>query len=142
MIALKSFNFNWSNLRHAEKIKILLILKSNEKSMILDDHKNEVGQPKPFSNRRESNTGNINDNYEYQFQTPRESSKIKKVDTNKDFSSLKRFQILQGDINENDQNLNENDQINNNSDSSKDKEKTMFNRKTKIKAPTTVILGD
>ena len=100
-----------------------------------------MGLPKPFGNRRESNTGNTNDNCEYQFQTPRKLSKIKKVDTNKDFSSLNRFQILQDDINESDHDLNENDPINNNSDSSKNKEKTMLNRNTKIKAPTTVILG-
>ena len=31
--------------------------------MILDDHKNEVGQPKPFDNRRKNNTGNTDDNH-------------------------------------------------------------------------------
>ena len=67
---------------------------------------------------------------------------MKKTDTNKDFSSPKRFQILQDDINENDHDLNENDLIDNNSDSSKDKEKTMSNRNTKIKVPAIVTLGD
>ena len=38
--------------------------------MILDDQKNEVGQPKPFGNRIENNTGNTNENCEYHFQTP------------------------------------------------------------------------
>ena len=111
-------------------------------TMILDDHKNEVGQPKPFDNRRENNTGSSNGNHEYQFQTPRKPSKKKKADNNKDFSSPNRFEILQDDIKENDHDLNESDPIDNNSDSSKDKEKTMSNRNTKQKAPTTVILRD
>ena len=110
--------------------------------MILDDHKNEVGQPKPFCNSRQNSTGNTNGNHKYQFQT-RKSSKMKKADTNKDFSSPNCFEILTKDyIKEIDHDLNENDQINNNPDSSKDKEKTMSNRNTKTKAPTTVILGD
>ena len=46
--------------------------------MILDDHKNEMGQPKPFGNRSKSNTGNTNDNRKYQFQTPQKLSKMKK----------------------------------------------------------------
>ena len=99
-------------------------------------------KPKPFGNRRDSNTGNTNDNHEYQFQTPRKLSKMKKVDTNKDFSSPKCFQILQDDINENDHGLNKNDPIDNNSGSTKNKEKLKSNRNTKTKAPTTVILGD
>ena len=33
--------------------------------MTLDDHKNEMGQPKPSGNRRENNTGSTNDNYKY-----------------------------------------------------------------------------
>ena len=90
--------------------------------MILDNHKNEVGQPKPFGNRRENNTGNTNDNHQYQFQTPRKSSNMKKADNNKDSSPL-RFQILQDGIKENDHDLNENDPIDNNSGSGKDKEK-------------------
>ena len=110
--------------------------------MILDDHKNDVGQPKPFGNRRKNNTGNTNEN---QFQTPRKLSKMKIADSNKDFSSPNRFQISQNDINknnhdlnendpitnENDHDLNENDLIYNNSASSKDNEKTMMNRNTK-----------
>ena len=64
------------------------------------------------------------------------------ADTNKDFSSPNRFEILQDDIKENDHGLNENDPIDNNSESSKDKEKTISNKITKTKAPTTVILGD
>ena len=32
-------------------------------TMILNDHKNEVGKPKPFGNRRENNIGNTNDNH-------------------------------------------------------------------------------
>ena len=94
--------------------------------MILDDHKNEVGQPKSFGSRKENNTGNTNDNHEYL-----KSPKMKKADTNKDFSSPNRFQILQDDVNENDHDLNENDSINYNSDSSKEKEKTMSNRNKK-----------
>ena len=81
--------------------------------MILDDHKNELGQPNPFSNKRENNTGNTNDSHEYKFQTPWKSSKIKKADTNKDFPS---FEILQEDIKENDRDLNKNDPIGNTSD--------------------------
>ena len=46
--------------------------------MILDDHKNEVGQPKLFGNRRENNTSNTNDSHNYQFQTPQKLSKRKK----------------------------------------------------------------
>ena len=105
--------------------------------MILDD-KNEVGQPKPFNNRRENNTGNTNGNHGYQFQTPWKSSKTKKADTNKESN---RFQILQDDISENDHDLNVNDPIDNNSNLSKDKEKTMSNRNTR-KTPTTATLGD
>ena len=47
-------------------------------TMILDDHKNEVGQPKPFGNRSKNNTGNTNEIHECHFQTPQQSSKIKK----------------------------------------------------------------
>ena len=51
--------------------------------MILDDHKNEVGQllrklTKLFGNRRENNTSNTNDSHNYQFQTPQKLSKRKK----------------------------------------------------------------
>ena len=46
--------------------------------MILDDHKKEVGQPKPFGNRSKNNTGNTNEIHECHFQTPQQSSKIKK----------------------------------------------------------------
>ena len=46
--------------------------------MILDDHKNEIGQSKPFGNRRENNIGNTNGNHTYQLQTPRKLSKLKK----------------------------------------------------------------
>ena len=73
--------------------------------MILDDHKNEIGQPKLSGNRKEKNTGNTNDNHKYQFETPRKLSKMKKVDTNIDFY------------------LNENYPIDNNSDSNKENEK-------------------
>ena len=45
--------------------------------MILDNHENEVRQPKPFGNRKGNNTGNTNDNHEYQFQTSRKLSKMK-----------------------------------------------------------------
>lgn len=55
-------------------------------TLILNDHKNEKGQAKPFGNRSEKNTDNTNDNHEYQFQTPRKLSKMKKANTNKDFS--------------------------------------------------------
>ena len=34
--------------------------------MILDDHENKMGQPKLSGNGRENNTGNTNDNNEYQ----------------------------------------------------------------------------
>ena len=61
---------------------------------------------------------------------------------NKAFSSPNHFQNFQDNINENDHDLNENDPIGSNFDSNKDKEKTMSNRNTKTKAPTTVILGD
>ena len=44
-------------------------------TMILDDHKNEMGQPKPSGYRRESNTGNTNGNHENQFETPRKNQK-------------------------------------------------------------------
>ena len=58
--------------------------------------------------------------------------------------ALKSFaedQILQDSIKENDPDLNENYPIvNKNSDFSKDKNKTMSNRNTKTKGPTTVIL--
>lgn len=93
--------------------------------MILDDHKNKVGKPKPFGNRKESNTGNTNQNNKYQFQTPQKPLKMKKADTSKDFSWSKR-----------------NDSINNNSDSSKDNAKTMSNKNLKTKAHSTAILGD
>ena len=66
---------------------------------------------------------------------------MKKTGTNKYFSSTNRFEILQDDIKENDQDINNNDPIDNNSDSSKDKEKTMSNGNTKITV-TTVTLGD
>ena len=110
--------------------------------MILDDHRNEVGQPKPFCNKRQNSTGSTNGNHKYRFQTHRKSSKMEKRDTNKDFSSPNPFEILQDDIKEIDHDLNENDPIDNNSDSSKDKDKTMSNRNPKTKAPTTVSLGD
>ena len=32
--------------------------------MILDDHKNKIGQPKPSTNRTENNTDNTNENQE------------------------------------------------------------------------------
>ena len=67
---------------------------------------------------------------------------MKKADTNKDCSSANRFKILQDDIKKNDHDLNENYPIDSNSDSGKDKEKTISNRNTKAKAPTTVILGE
>ena len=67
---------------------------------------------------------------------------MEKADTNKDCSSANRFKILQDDIKENDHDLNENYPIDSNSDSGKDKEKTISNRNTKVKAPTTVILGE
>ena len=66
---------------------------------------------------------------------------MKKAGTSKYFSSTNRFEILQDDIKENDQDINNNDPIDNNSDSSKDKEKPMSNRNTKITL-TTVTLGD
>ena len=66
---------------------------------------------------------------------------MKKTGTNKYFSSTNRFEILQDDIKENDQDINNNDPIDNNSDSSKDKGKTMSNGNTKITV-TTVTLGD
>ena len=53
-----------------------------------------MGQRKPFGNRSENNAGNTNDNQEYQFLTPRKPLKMKKADTNKDFFSLNRFEIL------------------------------------------------
>ena len=59
--------------------------------MILDDHKNEEGQPKPFSNRRENNTGNTNDNHKYQFQTPRKLSKMKKKKAKQTVINTKPF---------------------------------------------------
>ena len=74
--------------------------------MIRDDHKNEMGQPKPPGNKRENKTGNTNDNYKYRFQTPRKSSKMIKANISKDFSSPNRFEILQDDIKENDHGLN------------------------------------
>ena len=74
---------------------------------------------------------------------PSEVANLKKADANKDFSSPNHFDISQDNIKENDHDVNENDPIdNNNSDSSKHKEKTMSNRNTKTKAPTTVILRD
>ena len=97
-------------------------------TIILDDYKKEIGQPKPSSNRTENNTSNNNGKHEYQFQTPCKSSKKKKADTNKDFSSKNRLEILQDDIKKTnkkkkDHDLNENDPAdNNNSDSIKDKE--------------------
>ena len=99
-------------------------------------------QPKPFGNRTENSTGNTNENHEFQFQTPRKLSKMKKADTNKDFPLPNRFEILQDDIKENDYDLNEIDPIDNNYDSSKEKEKAMSNRNTRARAPTTVILED
>ena len=111
------------------QLKSEIKLKNAIITMILDDHKNEMGQPKPFSKRRENNTGNTNDKNECQFQTPQELSKMKKADNIKNCSSPNRFEILQDDIKENDHDLNENDPIyNNNSDFSNDKEKTMSNR--------------
>ena len=58
--------------------------------------------------------------------------KNKKADTDKDFSSANRFEILQDDIKENDH-----DSIDNN----KDKRKTRSNKNTKTKGPTAVNLG-
>ena len=67
---------------------------------------------------------------------------MKKADTNKDFFSPNRFEILQDNIKEIDHDVNENNPIDNNSDSSKGKEKTMSKKNSKTKAPTTVILGE
>ena len=78
--------------QHIDNTKILIksledqidFLKSEIKSkndmiiMILDDHKNEVGQPKPFGNRSKNKTDNTNEIHECHFQTPQKSSKIKK----------------------------------------------------------------
>ena len=61
---------------------------------------------------------------------------MKKADGMKEFSSPNCFEILQDDIKENDHSLNENYPIDNNSDPSKDNEKTVSNRNTKVKAPT------
>ena len=47
-------------------------------TMILDDYKNKVGQPKLSDNRRENNTGITDDNHEYQFKTPRKLPKMKR----------------------------------------------------------------
>ena len=79
MIALKSFAGDqvyimqknseyWETSTHCDDSKILIkslheLLKSKIKSknaiiaMILDDHENEMGQPRPFGNRRENKTG-------------------------------------------------------------------------------------
>ena len=67
-------------------------------TIIFDDYKNEISQPKPSSNRTENNTSNNNGKHEYQFQTPCKQTKKKKADTNKDFSSKNRLEILQDDI--------------------------------------------
>ena len=92
---------------------------------------NEMGKPKPSVNRRENNTGNTNDNREYQFETPRKSSKMKKAGTNKDVSAPKHFEILKNDIEENGHDLNENHPINNSTDSNKDNEKAVIQQKHK-----------
>ena len=63
-ILIKSLNDQIDFLKSEIKSKNAII------TMILGDHKNEVGQLKLFGNRRESNTGNTNANHEYQFQTP------------------------------------------------------------------------
>ena len=120
-VLIKSLNNQIDFLKSEIKSKNAII------KMILDDHKNEVGQPKPFGNRRENNTDTTNDNQEYQFQTPHKQSEMKKADINKDFPSQNHFGTLQDNIKENNHDLNENDPIDNNSDSSKVKEKTMLN---------------
>ena len=56
-IPIKSLNDQIDFLKSEIKLKNAII------TMILDDHKNEVGQPKPFGNRRKNNTGNTDDNH-------------------------------------------------------------------------------
>ena len=68
---IKSLNDQIDFLKSEIKCKNAII------TMILDDHKNEVRQPKPFGNRRENNTGNTNGNHKYQFKTPRKLAKMK-----------------------------------------------------------------
>ena len=85
-----------------------------------------------------TNTGNANDNHKYTSFRPLENVKNEKVDTDKDFCSPNRIGILEDEIKESDHDSFDN----NNSDSSKDKGKTMLNRNTKTKAPTTVNLVD
>ena len=120
-VLIKSLNNQIDFLKSEIKSKNAII------KMILDDHKNEVGQPKPFCSRGENNTDTTNDNHKYQFKTPCKSSEMKKADINTDFPSQNHSGILQDNIKENNNDLNENDSIDNNSDSSKDKEKTMLN---------------
>ena len=92
MIALKAFVVDQIYImpkkskywRHQQIVKSLNdqinFLKSEIKpkntiiTMVLDYHKNKVGQPKPFGNRRENNT---HDNHEYQFHTRQKLPKIK-----------------------------------------------------------------
>ena len=44
-----------------------------------------MGQEKPSANRKENNTGNACGNHQYQFESPRKLSEMKKAETNKDF---------------------------------------------------------
>ena len=75
-------------------------MKSEIKSKIMIIIKTKWGNENhsEIEEKRESNNGTTNDNHKYQFLTPRKLSKMKKADTNKDFSLPKRFEILQDDI--------------------------------------------
>ena len=108
-------NQNIASHQHIDDSKMLIkslndqidFLKSEIKSkkaiitaIILDYHENEMREPKGSGNRKESNTGNTNDNHKYQLQIPRKLSKMKKADNNKDFSLLNCFEIMQDDVKE------------------------------------------
>ena len=50
-----------------------------------------MGQEKPSANRKENNTGNASGNHQYQFESPRKLSEMKKAETNKYFFLTKPF---------------------------------------------------
>ena len=51
-----------------------------------------MGQEKPSANRKENNTGNASGNHQYQFESPRKLSEMKKAESSKDFFLTKPFQ--------------------------------------------------
>ena len=136
-ILVKSLNDQVDFLKSEIKSKNAII------TMILDDHQNKVGQPKPFGKRWEKSISTLMATTNTGFR-PLENRHRWKADTNKDFidPTFLKDDVKKKKRKKKNHDLNENDLIDNKSDSSKDKEKSMSNRNTKTKAPRAVILGD